>query len=91
MPSATDRYFRVADNAAELAHLSKAELAVVPSIWGYPVTPGGPGPLPYGVRASILTVCDSSRFPITPVTCWPRRAGSARPAGGSRMRGTGSG
>ena len=35
MPSATDLYFRVADNKAELARLSKAELAVIPSIWGH--------------------------------------------------------
>lgn len=35
MPSATDLYFRVADNEAELAHLSSAELAVIPSIWGH--------------------------------------------------------
>jgi homoserine O-acetyltransferase/O-succinyltransferase len=35
MPSATDLYFRVADNEAELAHLKSAELAVIPSIWGH--------------------------------------------------------
>jgi homoserine O-acetyltransferase len=35
MPSATDLYFRVADNEAELAHLKNAELAVIPSIWGH--------------------------------------------------------
>jgi homoserine O-acetyltransferase/O-succinyltransferase len=35
MPSATDLYFRVADNEAELAHLRSAELAVIPSIWGH--------------------------------------------------------
>jgi homoserine O-acetyltransferase len=35
MPSATDLYFRVADNDAELAHLKSAELAVIPSIWGH--------------------------------------------------------
>ena len=35
MPSATDLYFRVADNEAELAHLKHAELAVIPSIWGH--------------------------------------------------------
>jgi homoserine O-acetyltransferase len=32
---ATDLYFRVADNEAELAHLKSAELAVIPSIWGH--------------------------------------------------------
>lgn len=35
MPSATDLYFRVADNEAELAHLRSGELAVIPSIWGH--------------------------------------------------------
>lgn len=35
MPSATDLYFRVADNEAELVHLKSAELAVIPSIWGH--------------------------------------------------------
>jgi homoserine O-acetyltransferase len=35
MPSATDLYFRVADNEAELAHLKSAELAMIPSIWGH--------------------------------------------------------
>jgi homoserine O-acetyltransferase len=35
MPSATDLYFRVADNEAELAHLKSAELAAIPSIWGH--------------------------------------------------------
>jgi homoserine O-acetyltransferase/O-succinyltransferase len=35
MPGATDLYFRVADNEAELAHLNRAELAVIPSIWGH--------------------------------------------------------
>jgi homoserine O-acetyltransferase/O-succinyltransferase len=35
MPSATDLYFRVADNEAELAHLRHGKLAVIPSIWGH--------------------------------------------------------
>jgi homoserine O-acetyltransferase/O-succinyltransferase len=35
MPSATDLYFRVADNEAELRHLRSGELAVIPSIWGH--------------------------------------------------------
>jgi homoserine O-acetyltransferase len=35
MPGETDLYFRVADNAAELAHLREAELKPVPSIWGH--------------------------------------------------------
>ncbi|WP_198370826.1 alpha/beta fold hydrolase [Roseomonas rosulenta] len=35
MPSETDLYFRVADNAAELPHLRHGRLAPIPSIWGH--------------------------------------------------------
>ncbi len=35
MPSETDLYFRVADNAAELPHLAQASLRPIPSIWGH--------------------------------------------------------
>lgn len=35
VPSETDLYFRVADNAAELKHLAKGELRPIPSIWGH--------------------------------------------------------
>jgi homoserine O-acetyltransferase/O-succinyltransferase len=35
VPSATDLYFRVADNEAELAHLRSGSLATIPSIWGH--------------------------------------------------------
>jgi homoserine O-acetyltransferase len=35
MPSATDLYFRVADNEAELEHLRRGELATIPSVWGH--------------------------------------------------------
>jgi homoserine O-acetyltransferase len=35
LPSETDLYFRIADNALELAHLSDAELVPIPSIWGH--------------------------------------------------------
>ncbi len=35
MPSETDLYFRVADNAAELPHLADGRLAPIPSIWGH--------------------------------------------------------
>jgi homoserine O-acetyltransferase len=35
VPSETDLYFRVADNAAELAHLVNAELRPIPSVWGH--------------------------------------------------------
>lgn len=35
MPSETDLYFRVADNAAELPHLVAGALRPIPSIWGH--------------------------------------------------------
>ncbi|RZU01705.1 homoserine O-acetyltransferase [Kribbella rubisoli] len=35
MPSATDLYFRTADNELELTSLRKAELVEIPSIWGH--------------------------------------------------------
>lgn len=35
MPGATDLYFRVADNEAELPHLAQAALRPIPSIWGH--------------------------------------------------------
>lgn len=35
LPGATDLYFRVADNEAELPHLCHAELRPIPSIWGH--------------------------------------------------------
>ena len=35
LPSETDLYFRVADNALERAHLSDAELLPIPSVWGH--------------------------------------------------------
>jgi homoserine O-acetyltransferase len=35
MPSATDLYFRVADNEAELRHLRGGALATIPSSWGH--------------------------------------------------------
>jgi homoserine O-acetyltransferase len=35
LPSETDLYFRVADNAAELPYLADAELRPIPSIWGH--------------------------------------------------------
>jgi homoserine O-acetyltransferase len=35
MPSRTDLYFPVADNAAEIAHLRRAELRPIPTIWGH--------------------------------------------------------
>ena len=35
MPSETDLYFRVADNAAELPHRASAELLSIPSLWGH--------------------------------------------------------
>ncbi|WP_277425563.1 alpha/beta fold hydrolase [Deinococcus psychrotolerans] len=44
LPSATDLYFRVADNAAELPHLQEGELRPIPSIWGHRA--GSPAGLP---------------------------------------------
>jgi homoserine O-acetyltransferase len=35
MPSETDRYFGVAENAAEVVHLSRGELRPIPTIWGH--------------------------------------------------------
>ena len=35
MPARTDLYFPVADNAAEIAHLTHAELRPIPTIWGH--------------------------------------------------------
>jgi len=35
MPSETDRYFGVAENAAEVAHLRNGELRPIPTIWGH--------------------------------------------------------
>jgi len=35
LPSETDLYFRVADNALEMAHLADAELLPIPSVWGH--------------------------------------------------------
>ncbi len=35
MPSETDLYFRVADNAAEMPHLRHGTLVPIPSIWGH--------------------------------------------------------
>ena len=44
MPGATDLYFRVADNEAEMAHLARAALAPIPSIWGHRA--GNPASIP---------------------------------------------
>jgi homoserine O-acetyltransferase len=35
LPSETDLYFRVADNALELKHLAAGELLPIPTIWGH--------------------------------------------------------
>jgi homoserine O-acetyltransferase/O-succinyltransferase len=35
LPSETDLYFRVADNAAELEHLQHGRLRPIPSVWGH--------------------------------------------------------
>jgi homoserine O-acetyltransferase len=35
LPGETDLYFRVADNALELTHLTDAKFIPIPSIWGH--------------------------------------------------------
>jgi homoserine O-acetyltransferase/O-succinyltransferase len=35
MPSETDRYFSVAENAEEVAHLSNGQLRPIPTVWGH--------------------------------------------------------
>jgi homoserine O-acetyltransferase len=60
MPSATDLYFRVADNEAELPHLKHGTLAVIPSIWGHRA--GNPGPNPEDtafIRQTVRAFLDS--------------------------------
>jgi len=54
MPCATDLYFRVADNEAELAHLSDGELATIPSIWGHRA--GSPEGIPADLEFQISHV-----------------------------------
>lgn len=44
LPSETDLYFRVADNAAELPFLANGELRPIPSIWGHRA--GNPATIP---------------------------------------------
>ena len=44
LPSETDLYFRVADNAAELPHLRAGALRPIPSIWGHRA--GSPAGIP---------------------------------------------
>jgi homoserine O-acetyltransferase len=60
MPSATDLYFRVADNEAELPHLKHGRLAVIPSIWGHRA--GNPGPNPGDaafIKAEVRALLDA--------------------------------
>lgn len=46
MPSETDLYFRVADNAAELPYLRHGVLKPIPSIWGHRAGNPNPGQMP---------------------------------------------
>jgi homoserine O-acetyltransferase len=55
LPGETDLYFRVADNAAELEHLSHGELRVIPSIWGHRAGS------PYGIREDTAFLRDAVR------------------------------
>ncbi len=60
MPSETDLYFRVADNAAELPHLRHGRLLPIPSIWGHRA--GNPAPNPPDaafIRAAVRDLLDS--------------------------------
>jgi homoserine O-acetyltransferase len=60
LPSATDLYFRVADNEAELPHLRHGRLAVIPSIWGHRA--GNPGPNPADaafIRSEVRALLDA--------------------------------
>ena len=60
MPSETDLYFRVADNAAELPHLKRGRLLPIPSIWGHRA--GNPGPNPVDtafIKAAVRELFDS--------------------------------
>lgn len=60
MPSETDLYFRVADNAAELPHLRHGQLLAIPSIWGHRA--GNPGPNPADaafIKAAVRALLES--------------------------------
>ncbi|MBL6458406.1 alpha/beta fold hydrolase [Belnapia sp. T6] len=60
LPSATDLYFRVADNEAELPHLKHGRLSVIPSIWGHRA--GNPAPNPADaafIRAEVRALLES--------------------------------
>ncbi len=70
MPSATDLYFRVADNEAELAHLRHGELATIPSIWGH--WAGSPQVIPADLE--FLTATSAPGW-----TAEPRPAARPRP------------
>ncbi len=64
MPSATDLYFPVADNADELRHLRHGELLPIPSIWGHRA--GNPAANPA-----------DQAFLRTAVTAWLAEPGAA--------------
>ena len=60
MPGATDLYFRVADNAAELPHLKHGRILPIPSIWGHRA--GNPQPNPADaafIKAAVRDHLDS--------------------------------
>ena len=44
MPSASDLYFPVADNEAEVAHMRSARCVPIPSIWGHVAGNAGANP-----------------------------------------------
>ncbi|MDB5371425.1 MAG: putative homoserine O-acetyltransferase [Belnapia sp.] len=60
LPSATDLYFRVADNEAEMPHLRHGRLLPIPSIWGHRA--GNPGPNPADaafIKAAVRELLES--------------------------------
>jgi homoserine O-acetyltransferase len=56
MPGRTDLYFPVADNALEMAHLERAELRPIPSIWGHVAGSPPPGHADFSfLRSAVRT------------------------------------
>jgi homoserine O-acetyltransferase len=62
LPSETDLYFRVADNAAELPHLRRGSLRPIPGIWGHRAGNPNPALIPDAfafLRAAVRETLDS--------------------------------
>ena len=69
MPSATDLYFRVADNEAELPYLQHGVLRPIPSIWGHAAGQPGGHPGRAGIPDQPGPVLAG---PLTRVAAWQR-------------------